>query len=461
MPRALLLLSACVALAFAGCRRGDSTPAAAGDGSVARSAGTAALDASLCSEHGVLESICTKCHPKLVPIFQAKGDWCAKHGFPESVCPIDHPERGGKPAVDVSAEEPPADGTRIRFKTQEAAREAGLETVRVVAGGEPRTISAIVTVTADAARMAAVNPRAAGVVRALHADLGTRVRPGTPLALIESAAVGADRSRLRAAEARAEVATAAYRREHDLFEKGISSSKEVDVARQESEAAQAEAATARAALSMVGAQSGTTSGLYTLRAPIAGVVTRRSAMVGSLVDTDHTLFEIVNTSSVWADIDVPEAEAGHVTLGQRVTIDIDGLPGRSFAGRVSYVAPLIDPSTRTMRARAALANPGGVLRANMSGRASIAAEVTDHAVVVPRVAVQEARGARIVFVRLSDRDFETRRVNVQFARGDEVQIAGGLQAGEQVVTAGSFLLKTETLKDALGTGCCEVEPPKN
>jgi cobalt-zinc-cadmium efflux system membrane fusion protein len=95
--------------------------------------------------------------------------------------------------------------------------------------------------------------------------------------------------------------------------------------------------------------------------------------VGTLVDTDDPLFEIVNTSQLWAEIDVPEAEAGGLRLGQRVVLSVDGLPGREFVGTVRFVSPVVDPETRTVKARAALSNKNGELRANTYARARIPA----------------------------------------------------------------------------------------
>src|SRR5262245_19155302 len=83
---------------------------------------------ALCKEHGVLEAVCTKCNPKLVPIFQAKGDWCKEHGFPESICPVCHPERGGRPRTALVKADGPADGTLVQLATPETARMAGIET---------------------------------------------------------------------------------------------------------------------------------------------------------------------------------------------------------------------------------------------------------------------------------------------------------------------------------------------
>jgi cobalt-zinc-cadmium efflux system membrane fusion protein len=413
----------------------------------------------MCAEHGVLEAICTKCHPKLIPVFQAKGDWCGEHGFPMSVCPIHHPERGGRPEAQVAIDEAPASGTMIRFRTLETARDAGIETVQAVEGMEGAGVFATATLVADASQVAVANPRRAGVVRTIQADLGTRVARGSPLAVLESSVVGEDQSRLQAANARATVAEATYRREKELYDKGVSALREVEEAQREWEAAKAEVSAATSALGMTGS-SGGTAGVYVMRAPIAGIVTKRMATVGTLVDTDDALFEIVNVSDLWADIDVPEAQAARVKPGQRVVLRIEGLPGREFHGIVKFVSPVIDPQTRTVKARAALPNRDGHLRANTYAKARIVDDANRASVLVPKTAVQEAKGVQLVFVQLSTDAYETRRVRTTPAENNMVAIASDVRPGERVVTTGSFLLKTETLKESIGAGCCEVEPPK-
>jgi len=76
---------------------------------------------------------------------------------------------------------------------------------------------------------------------------------------------------------------------------------------------------------------------------------------------------------------------------------------------------------------------------------------------VPRQALQQARGVPLVFVCLNDSLFETRRVQWLSNAASESILEGGVEAGERVVTTGSFLLKTETLKESIGPGCCEIE----
>lgn len=196
---------------------------------------------------------------------------------------------------------------------------------------------------------------------------------------------------------------------------------------------------------------------YTLTAPIAGVVTRRHVTVGAGVDAGSTMFEIVDSSRLWAELHVPETEITHVRAGQTVSLTLDGLADRDLFGTIDYVAPSIDPDTRTTLARVALDNADGALRANMYGTARVSVGGARDVLLVPSAAVQRAKSVDVVFVKRGVDEFETRRVKVIRRQGDVVYLANGVAGGEEVVTEGSFLLKTETLKDSIGAGCCDVE----
>ena len=410
---------------------------------------------AMCKEHGVLEAICTKCNPKLIPVFQAKGDWCEEHGFPESVCPICHPERGGKPAADVSSDGAPADGTKIRFKTKDTARLAGLQIAKAELRPGRSGLVVPARIVYDATKVAVVNARSPGVIRAIKADIGIVVKRGAPLAVVQSAEVGGNVAQLDSARARLQIAEANLRREQELYEKKISAYKDVLAAQDEHAKAKAEVGALQATAGMVGA--GGPSGAYTLVAPLAGVVTERNATVGNHVGTEQPLFQIVDTSAMWAELDVPEKELPRVANEQKVAITLDGLGEVELAGAIAYVAPEIDPQTRTAKVRVPLANPTGALRANLYGRARIAVAGAYETVTVPREAVQRAKGAALVFVRLAEDEFETRRVEEGPSEGALVEITKGVRAGEAVVTKGSFLLKTETLKESIGAGCCDAD----
>ncbi len=224
----------------------------------------------------------------------------------------------------------------------------------------------------------------------------------------------------------------------------------------ELDTARADEAAARAALGVVGGGQALT-GSYTVTAPLAGLVVRRGATVGHMVNADDSLFEIVDPRTLWAELAIPEADLPAIAPGQKVSIALDAYEGPPVAGALEYVAPEIDPATRTALARVSIANPDGRLRANMVGTATIELGAGRATILVPRAAVQRTANAAFVFVRVAEDAFKLRRVQLGSSEADDVEVISGLEPGAVVATEGSFLLKTETLKGAIGAGCCDPE----
>jgi cobalt-zinc-cadmium efflux system membrane fusion protein len=453
MIAAALLLNAALT---AGCRSERPDAAPAGARGEAKSAPPA--EGAMCKEHGVLQALCPKCNPKLIPVFKARGDWCEEHGFPESICPTCHPERGGKPAVnvDVAGDGAPADGMKVRFKKKDTGAWAGILTAKATERPNSGGVLATARIAYDGTKVAEVNARSPGVLRALKVDVGAKVKKGAALAVIDSPGVGAERARLAAAGSRVKTAEEHLKREKQLQEEGINARKDVLSAQQELDAARAEYGALSASLSVVGGGAGS-PGSYTLTAPLEGVITQRKATVGKLVGLEEMLFEIVDTSAMWADLDVPEADLAVVAVGQPVTVTIDVLGARELKGAISYIAPAIDAHTRTATARVPIENTDGALRAGMFGQARIRTGGDRVSVMVPRAAVQRAKTVQLVFVRLAEDQYEARRVLTGVSEGDLVEVTKGVRPGEDVATQGSFLLKTETLKESIGAGCCEAD----
>jgi len=443
MSKAALLLAL---LCLASCGEGD-------DDARAEVASKEVVSAdAFCSEHGVAEAVCTKCNPKLVAIFQEKGDWCAEHGFPESFCPSCRPELGGRPAMELGAG-PPATGTKVQLASSETARHAGIEVIEARANEASTELVVVGSIAYDATRRAEVNARVRGVVRELLVEVGQEVEANAPLVRIESAEIGAEQSRLIAASSRIEVAQAALERVKSLFDKGMTAQKELLEAQLEVDTAIAERAATQAALGIVGVDAASGSS-FVLVAPIAGTCLHRQATIGRMVDSEEVLCEIVDTRTMWAELDVPERALTSVRAGHEVILTADALGATEFTGKIDYIAPEIDRHTRTAKARVKLENPDGLLRANLFVRARIALGPRHAQVLVPRSALQLAKGAELVFVELTPGSYEARRVRSLPGHGDLIALEGGVAAGERVVTAGSFLLKTETLKGEIGAGCC-------
>jgi cobalt-zinc-cadmium efflux system membrane fusion protein len=204
-----------------------------------------------------------------------------------------------------------------------------------------------------------------------------------------------------------------------------------------------------------------TSGALTVSAPFAGIIMERHATLGETVNREHSLFTVGDTSQLWAMIDVKEAEIPQLRVGQPVILELAGIRGRRFAGTLTWLSTEIDRRTSTMKARATVANPDGLLRAGMYGQARVSIRDRSQALMVPRESVQWDGCCNLVFVRHSDVLYEPRKVQLSYETDRYFLADSGVQAGEQIVTTGSFLMKTEIMKGNIGAGCCEVEPARN
>jgi cobalt-zinc-cadmium efflux system membrane fusion protein len=406
-----------------------------------------------CKEHGLPESKCTKCNPRLVAKFIEAGDYCREHGFPESVCPICHPE-----LIEAAGQEPPVfpePGTKVRLASAETAREAGIETYRVEKRPFARTLEVVGQLEFNGNRHAQLSARGDALVLGVNVDVGDEVKAGQALVVLASSSVGAEQARLSAAKTRLETARSALERQRELAEGGVSPRKNAEEAQRELAAAQAEHDAARAALQATGASIGGTGGRYGLAAPFAGTVVARDAVSGKTAMPEQVLIEVADLSTMWAQLDVPEADASQVRPGQPVSITLEGMRGETRPGTIARVGARVDPESRTVPARVELPNHDRSLKAGVFLRATIEVAAEHEALLVPRSALQRAEGRTLVFVKKEDGLYEPVAVELGIGDGDMVEVTNGLAAGAEVVTTAAFLLKTEILKGSIGAGCCE------
>jgi cobalt-zinc-cadmium efflux system membrane fusion protein len=165
------------------------------------------------------------------------------------------------------------------------------------------------------------------------------------------------------------------------------------------------------------------------------------------------LFTVADLGEVWLWIDVYERQLRHVRPGDRVEARFDAWPGETFTGELAYLADELDPASRTVRARADLANPERRLKPGMFARVLLSADAEADAppvLAVPRRAVQRQGEAAVVFVKTGELRFERRPVELGLSTDEWVEIVAGLTAGEEVVTEGAFLLKSQASADQLG-----------
>ncbi|MFN2377342.1 MAG: efflux RND transporter periplasmic adaptor subunit, partial [Candidatus Binatia bacterium] len=188
------------------------------------------------------------------------------------------------------------------------------------------------------------------------------------------------------------------------------------------------------------------------RSPISGDVTEKPVVDGSAVSAGEKVLRIVDHSTVWIDARVHEQDIALVSIGQRIEARLTAQADKVYAGEVVFIHPHLDETTRTASVRLAVPNPNGLLRPGMFATVVLRAELAPSAVLVPREAVIDTGDRKVAFVVGSDPGhFEPRHVTTGWiAEGGNVQILEGLEAGEEVVVSGQFLLDAESrLQDAL------------
>jgi cobalt-zinc-cadmium efflux system membrane fusion protein len=259
---------------------------------------------------------------------------------------------------------------------------------------------------------------------------------------------------------RLDAARAAATRERELAESGLSPRKSLEEARRELAQAQAEHDAARSALGAAGAALEGGGGRYVVRAPFAGTVVARDAVSGKTAGAGQVLVQVADLSTMWAQLEVPEADAALVRPGQEVRIAFEGTRAPPREAKISRVAPAVDPASRTVRARVELPNRDRSLKAGVFLRARIRVTADHDALLVPREAIQRAEGRTLVFVKRGDGLYQPQPVETGEADGALVEVVSGLAPGAEVVTTGAFLLKTEIMKESIGAGCCDLEEKK-
>lgn len=198
----------------------------------------------------------------------------------------------------------------------------------------------------------------------------------------------------------------------------------------------------------------TPSNLLPIFAPFDGVVVGRDLGLGEVVEPSESLFEVADVRTMWIMLDVRKEDAGRMTVGQPVRFRVDGLP-QEIHSVVSWVSTEVDEQTRTLQVRAEVDNPlvptqmpgagePRLLRANTFGTGRITIRENPRAVVVPNEALHTEGAHKIVFVKVSDTQFEARRVTCGLCTDEFTEVLD-LPAGTVVAGRGSHALKSHLL----------------
>lgn len=315
------------------------------------------------------------------------------------------------------------------------------------------SISATGKVEANADRIAHVSPRISGKIISVRASLGDSVAAGQTLVTLDSVELGEALSRYHQSRTKFSLAQSNMERIKTLVEKKIAARKDILQAETDYKNAQTELHTDKERLVMYGvAVTGIKNDshgkpLLPVRSPISGIITEKHAIVGELSDPSKSLYTVADLSSVWVLIDINEKDLAKVHRGQAAIVTVGAFPDLKLKGRITYIADLVDESTRTVKARIEVANPGRKLKPEMFATVELA-QAADAAPVlsVPEDALQDLDGKKVVFVAENETEFIARQVQPGRIAGGMIEIVSGLKEGERYAIKGSFILKSEVKK---------------
>jgi Cu(I)/Ag(I) efflux system membrane fusion protein len=198
-------------------------------------------------------------------------------------------------------------------------------------------------------------------------------------------------------------------------------------------------------------KSGRVTRTLDLHAETSGYVVEKNVVDGMRVMPQDTLFDIADLSHLWVLADVYESDLPAVRVGMAGEVTIPYLPGRTWRGTVTYVAPTVEPATRTVKVRLEIDNAEQDLKPEMYADVVLRPSLGE-GLVVPESAVIDTGDRRIVFVDRGAGRFEPREVLVGFKVDGGMQVLSGLDDGEKVVVSANFLIDSESsLKAALST----------
>jgi membrane fusion protein (multidrug efflux system) len=283
------------------------------------------------------------------------------------------------------------------------------------------------TAALEAERAATLVAELPGEVVSVLVEEGDRVVAGQVLARLDGAKARLELARQRSVEER--LAHDA-RRNQELLARSMVSREIADRVRYDH--ATQSAAVALAALDVDKME---------IRAPYAGVITRRHVKEGAWLDVREPAFEIADFDALRARVDVPEHAAAALAAGQSVQFSADAMPGVLHAATVTRVAPVVDAKTGTVAAIIGVDNRAGKLRPGLFVRLSIEQARIADATLLPKAALLDDRNEPQVYVVGADSKAELRSVTLGVEQGQMVQVLTGIEPGTQVITLGQASLK--------------------
>ena len=318
-----------------------------------------------------------------------------------------------------------------RARAPAAPPAVAVEAMTVTVGPLTETIQAVGSLQSN--ESVVIRSEIAGRIARISFTEGAKVRQGDVLVELDATTW---RAELAQAEANLRLSEANYERAQSLLARGAVTARANDEARAKLQSDRAAVQLMRARLEKA-----------TIVAPFDGRLGLRSVSVGALVSptvglatpTDR-LVNLESTDPLKVDFRLPEAALRKVEVGQRVSVTVDALPGRTFQGEIYAIDPLVDVAGRAIRLRARIPNADDALAPGLFARIAVAADVRENAISVPEAAIVPRDRERYVYRVENGRAILT-KVELGARRTGQVEVVRGLLPGAVVVVAGQIKLR--------------------
>lgn len=318
-------------------------------------------------------------------------------------------------------------------------------------------------------RSVRVSSSVPGAILRIMADIGSRVSKGDMLFEQDSTEAAEAKADYLKKASTLSLATKTAQREASLFAKKISAEVEVIEARNKQIEAEIELAGARSRLERLGipkkeiqslgaGTAAAVNGILSVRAVMDGVVLERFASPGDQVDGGQEIMLVSDISEVWINADIKETNSSILSLQNReipCEVTVPGAEGKKLPGILEAVSGKMDEATRSIRARISVKNPDGVLRPGMFVTVVVMTQAEVDVLAVPENAVLSDEGRNFVFVHKEDDYWIRRPVEAGASYEGFTEIRQGLSKDQVVIADGSFLLKSDVLREKMGAGCAD------
>ena len=323
-----------------------------------------------------------------------------------------------------------------RIGPQKGSRQAVSATRAVQQEWQPH-IEAVGTL--QALRGADLSPEVGGIVSRIYFTSGAGVKTGTLLVELDASA---DTARLQALKATANLARKTYLRDQEQFKFQAISQAVLD----------ADLANLQNTEAQVAEQQALVDKKF-IRAPFDGRLGIRVIDLGQYLKPGTKIATLQALDPIYVDFGLPQKTVSQISIGQKVTVQIDAFPGQVFPGDVSAIDPKVDTVTRSVQVRATVKNPRHLLLPGMLAVVTIDTGRPRRFVIIPQAALSFNPNRTTVFVvetkgKTPGGDpnliVEQRLVSIGEAKGDHVAILDGLRPGETIVTSGPITLRNGT-----------------